>query len=110
MKTEDYIKAMKTLGDMHNDLLVTMQAAMIEWRHGKGAEAALLWIENTLDGPGLLPDPTEPWGTDAQAYMSANRAEPFPACTCGRPSHIAWMGQGFCSDEHYREARAKSLN
>lgn len=101
---------MKMLADMHQNLIVTMQAALIEWRHGQGAEAALRWIANTLLGPGLLPDPDAPYGQDAQAYMSANRSDPFPQCQCGRPSHIAWMGQGFCSDQHYRDAYAKSLN
>lgn len=98
------------LAAMHQDLLVTMQSALIEWIHGRGAEAALQWIVNTLDGPGLLPDPDAPWGRDAQRWMDANRSDPLPVCKCGTPSHIAWMGQGFCCEEHYREAKAKSLN
>ncbi len=100
----------KQLAGMHHDLLVTMQAALIEWKHGKGAEAALQWIVNTLAGPGLLPDPEAPWGKDAQRWMDANRSDPLPTCDCGTPSHIGWMGRGFCSDQHYREAKAKSLN
>jgi len=101
---------LKLITDMHHDLIVTMQAALIEWKHGKGAESALQWIVNTLAGPGLLPSPDEPYGKEAQAYMSANRSDPMPTCFCGRPSHIGWMGQGFCCDEHYHEAHAKSLN
>lgn len=100
---------LKMISDMHHDLLVTMQAALIEWQHGQGAEAALQWIVNTLAGPGLLPDPEAPWGKDAQAFMSANRSDPMPTCHCGRPSHIGWMGKGFCSDEHYDEARRKAM-
>lgn len=101
---------LKFIAGMHHDLLVTMQAALIEWKHGKGAEAALQWIVNTLAGPGLLPGADEPYGKEAQAYMSANRSDPMPTCFCGRPSHIGWMAQGFCSDEHYAQAKAASLN
>lgn len=103
-------ETIRLLSNMHNDLIVTMQAALIEWKHGKGAEAALQWIVNTLAGPGLLPSGDARYGNDAQAYMSANRSDPMPPCACGRPSHIGWMGQGFCSDEHYNTARAASLN
>jgi hypothetical protein len=99
---------LKELSAMHHDLLVVMQAAWIEWQHGKGAEEAMAWIANTLGGPGLIPDEDEPYGKEAQAFYDANRSEPFPTCPCGRPSNIAWMGQGFCSQEHYREARARA--
>lgn len=100
----------KEICDMHHDLIVTMQAAVIEWQHGKGIEAAMAWIVNTLDGPGLIPRDDAPYGKEAQAFFDENRAHPFPRCMCGRPSHIGWMSQGFCSQEHYAEARAKSLN
>lgn len=101
---------LKILSDLHHDALVTMQAALIEWKHGKGAEAALQWLVNTLSGPGLLPDPDAPWGKDAQRFFDANQSNPLPVCHCGAPSHIGWMGKGFCSEEHYREAKAASLN
>ena len=101
---------LKMLAGMHNDLIVAMQAALIEWRHGGGAEAALRWIENTLDGPGLLPNENEPYGKEAQAYFDANRYEPYPACFCGRPSNQLWMGRGFCGEAHYQEKKALSLN
>ena len=100
----------KLVAGMHHDALVTMQAALIEWKHGKGAEAALQWLVNALAGPGLLPSADEPWGKDAQRYFDANQSEPLPVCACGTPSHIGWMGKGFCSDEHYNEAKAASLN
>ncbi len=99
-------KSLKQTANMHHDLIVVMQAAWIEWKHGKGAEDALGWIENTLDGPGLIPDETEPWAKEAQAYFDKNRAEPFPACFCGRPSNQLWMGKGFCGEPHYKEHRA----
>lgn len=91
---------------LHHDLIVVMQAAFIEWRYGKGADAAMGWISNTLDGPGLIPSDDEPWGREAQAYYDANRAEPFPQCFCGKPSNQLWMGKGFCSEAHYKQARA----
>ncbi len=99
------VEKYKELGAMFEDNIVVMQAAWIEWRHGKGAEAAMQWIENTLCGPGLLPGGE--YSTEAQAYFDANKSDPFPRCFCGRPSHIAWMDQGFCSDAHHDEARAK---
>ena len=106
-KDEEFLKL---ITNMHHDLLVVMQAALIEWKHGKGADAALQWIVNTLDGPGLLPDSAAPYGKEAQAWFDANQANPLPKCFCGRPSNQGWMGQGFCSVEHYQVARAKSLN
>lgn len=107
---DEHIETVKMLGDMHHDLIVAMQAAYIEWRHGAGAEAAMVWIANTLDGPGLIPSETEPYGKEAQAYCDANKSNPMPKCFCGRPSNTVWMGQGFCSDKHYVEAKAKILN
>jgi hypothetical protein len=60
---------------MHNNT-VAMQAAWIEWVHGDGAESAMQWIENTLDGPDLIPDEDEPHSRDSQAYFDANKTEP----------------------------------
>lgn len=87
---------------IHN-MVVANQAAWIEWRHGEGAEAAMTWVHNGLVGPGHIPDENEPYGKEAQAYMDANRADPFPQCFCGRPSHYLWMGKGACSEEHMEE-------
>ncbi|KVC45176.1 hypothetical protein [Burkholderia diffusa] len=97
----------KTLSDIIHDQNVAMQSAIIEWQHGKGAEAGLSWIVNTLAGPGHLPDFDAPHGKHAQFWFNANQANPLPACFCGNPSSSLWMGQGFCCDEHYREAKAK---
>jgi len=60
---------------LHNNT-VAMQAAWIEWQYGEGAESAMEWIENTLAGPGLIPEPDEPFATEAQAYFDANKTEP----------------------------------
>lgn len=98
----------ETLNEVIHDHVVTMQAAVIEWQHGKGAEEAMAWIANTLEGPGHLPDPDAPWGKDAQRYFDANKANPFPACAvCGIPSHQLWMGHGFCSTEHHDQFKAE---
>lgn len=97
------------LSKMIHDHLVTMQAAYIEWQHGKGATAAMQWIANTLDGPGLTPAVDEPYGTEAQAFFDANKSDPFPQCQCGRPSNIIWMGKGFCCAAHCNEAQAKAV-
>lgn len=94
------------LSKINHDLLVAMQAAWIEWRHGKGADAAMQWIENTLSGPGLIPPDNAPWSTEAQAWFDANKHDPFPRCYCGRPSNQLWMGRGFCSVAHYEAVRA----
>lgn len=97
----------KTLSDIIHDQTVAMQSAIIEWQHGSGAEAGLNWIVNTLSGPGHLPDFDAPHGKHAQFWFNANQANPMPTCFCGNPSSSLWMGQGFCCDEHYREAKAK---
>lgn len=99
----------RSLGQICQDHVVVMQAAYIEWKHGAGAEAAMRWIRNTLDGPGNMPDPDEPYGKEAQAYFDANRANPLPACHCGRPSNIGWMGNGFCCEGHFQEARRAQM-
>ncbi|QTD91693.1 hypothetical protein [Burkholderia anthina] len=97
----------KTLSDIIHDQTVAMQSAIIEWQHGNGAEAGLRWIVNTLEGPGNFPDFDAPYGKHAQFWFNANQAHPMPTCFCGNPSSSAWMGQGFCCEAHYREARAK---
>ncbi|RQS85138.1 hypothetical protein [Burkholderia seminalis] len=97
----------KSLSNIVHDQIVAMQSAIIEWQHGNGAEAGLNWIVNTLAGPGNLPDFDAPHGKHAQFWFNANQANPLPSCFCGSPSSALWMGQGFCCDEHYREAKAK---
>jgi len=93
------------------ELLVVMQAVLIEWKHGRGADAALQWVVNTLAGPGLLPDADAPYGREAQMWFNEHSPNNLcPRCACGRPSHIGWMGQGFCCEEHYAAAKAKTLN
>jgi hypothetical protein len=61
---------------------IAMQSALLEQSIGKGDEAALEWISNTLCGPGLLPDDSEaahlpetPTKGPAQAWFDAKMAE-----------------------------------
>ena len=57
---------------------IAMQAALID-QHHKGHEAGMVWIGNTLFGPGLIPDIGEALAlsaTDpAQAWFDAKTAE-----------------------------------
>ena len=62
-------KALLDFGWMIHDNMTVMQAAWIEWKHGGGAEIAMEWIENSLDGPGLIPDDAI---VDAQEFFDAN--------------------------------------
>ncbi|MEN7429199.1 hypothetical protein VA599_00490 [Chromobacterium sp. TRC.1.1.SA] len=55
-----------------HDNITAMQAAWLEWKHGAGADSAMEWIENTLDGPGLIPEEDEPNSQNAQAWHDAN--------------------------------------
>ncbi|WP_438391126.1 hypothetical protein [Caballeronia sp. DA-9] len=107
MDEQRYKEAHKMVVESLEMTLVAMQAAWIEWRHGKGAEEAMQWIENTLSGPGLIPDEDAPYGKEPQAWFDANQPNPNPVCACGRPSNIVWMGKGFCSEAHYDVAKAE---
>jgi len=99
------VKQVKLLGQIIHDMVVSNQAAYIEWQHGKGAEAGMRWIANGLFGPGHIPDPDAPWGKEAQAFYDANKSDPFPTCHCGRPSNILSGAKGYCSDTCYRKER-----
>lgn len=98
-------RVLQMMGKITHDHVTANQAAWIEWQHGRGADAAMGWIHSGLWGPGLIPDEDEPYGKEAQAYFDANRAEPLPACACGRPSNQLWMGHGACSDPCMKAAR-----
>ena len=53
-------------------VLCAMQAAYVEMCN-TGADNAIRWIENTLDGPGLIPD--VPKGITAQEFFDKEMAE-----------------------------------
>ncbi|MET4160531.1 hypothetical protein ABIE61_000345 [Marinobacterium sp. MBR-111] len=97
----------KRFGEIIHNQVVANQAAWIQWQRGQGAEAAMVWIHNGLAGPGLIPDESEPWSDDPQAYYDANQADPLPVCPCGRPSNQLWMGYGACCHEHMKEIQQK---
>lgn len=101
-------RSVKTLSGMLHNMITAQQSAWIEWRHGKGAERAMQWIENGLEGPGLLPNESEPWAKEAQAWYNANRTDPFPTCHCGRPSYIYSAGKGYCSWQHEDSAEREN--
>jgi len=91
---------------MFGRMLLGMRAAVIEEEHGKGADAAMVWIFNGLVGPGELPPEED---TDAQAYFDrevkaidegmkqimderkALCATPVPAERVDRDGLIGWV-------------------
>ena len=95
-----------TIVRLFHDQITGMQAAWIEWRRGKGAEAAMQWIENYLSGPGLIPKEDEPWANEPQAWYDANKSDPWPTCPCGRPSNVLSRGKGYCSWNHCKQYEA----
>ncbi|GAB0151064.1 hypothetical protein [Marinobacterium sp. BA1] len=100
-------EGMQRDGEIMNNMIAANQAAWIQWQRGQGAEAAMVWVHNGLDGLGLIPDESEAWSDDPQAYYDANKAAPFPVCHCGRPSNQLWMGHGACCHEHMKEIQQK---
>lgn len=98
--TDNEKEIMKTLNQIIHDQVVVMQAAWLEWQNGKGADAAMQWIENTLTGPGHLLFEDETFLENPQAYFDANRSDPFPFCWCGMPSNILKEGKGYCCEQH----------
>lgn len=56
---------------IHN-MVVANQAAWIECFNGKGADAAMKWITNGLQGPGHIPRGDDENINDAQAYFDAH--------------------------------------
>ncbi len=74
-RLKDYVR---TANDIITNHCIAMQAALID-QHHKGHEAGMVWIGNTLFGPGLIPDIGEALAlskTDpAQAWFDAKTAE-----------------------------------
>nr|WP_232967113.1 hypothetical protein [Pseudomonas monteilii] len=56
----------KELDLLFGRYLLGMRSAVIEWKKGEGADAAMQWVWNGLAGPGELPPADE---TQAQAYF-----------------------------------------
>ena len=57
----------KEIDLLFGQMLLTMQAAVIEIEHGEGPNAAMAWIVNKLAGPGEFAPDSE---KDAQAYFN----------------------------------------
>ncbi|WP_182074828.1 MULTISPECIES: hypothetical protein [unclassified Serratia (in: enterobacteria)] len=64
----EYIRwRIKEIDLLFGQMLLTMQAAVIEIEHGEGPNAAMVWIVNKLGGPGEFAPDSE---KDAQAYFN----------------------------------------
>jgi hypothetical protein len=68
LKDENEVARMriKELDLLFGRYIIAMRTAVIEEEHGLGAEGAMMWIYNSLVGPGELPPENE---TLAQAYF-----------------------------------------
>lgn len=65
-ENQDLRMLVKEMDLLFGRYLLGMRASVVEWRHGKGSDAAMQWIWNGLVGPGELPPEQE---TQAQAYF-----------------------------------------
>jgi len=81
-KAKWHMEHIRLGNDIISNHCIAMQAALIEQSIGKGDEAALEWISNTLDGPGLLPScaeaahlPDAKEKGPAQAWLDGKTAE-----------------------------------
>ncbi len=104
--------SIKELNHAIHNMVTAEQAAWIEWKHGKGADAGMQWIENGLFGPGLIPGDTGPYSKRSQHWYDANRTDAYPRCICGLPSSICGHDKdhrviGACCQEHYEIQRDK---
>lgn len=70
-------KCCSMLSRINNGIILAMQAAWIAHQYGKEpADSVMEWIANSLEGPGLLPDPDDDgFTTDAQAWFDAQISE-----------------------------------
>ncbi len=66
LENEDLRMLVKEMDLMFGRVLLGMRGAVIEWKHGQGADVGMQWIWNGLRGPGELPPEEE---TQAQAYF-----------------------------------------
>ena len=70
-------KCCSMLSRINNGIILSMQAAWIAHKYGnEPADSVMEWIANSLEGPGLLPDPDDDgFTTDAQAWFDAQISE-----------------------------------
>lgn len=92
----EHDKARRLSGDVSDILArqcIAMQAAVIDAEVGRGKEAALAWISNTLIGPGLFPD--------LDAAVALRDADNNPA--------QAWFDLKLAEHEEFRAKHADPL-
>ena len=74
-RVKDYVR---TANDIITNQCIAMQSALID-EHHQDASAGMMWISNTLFGPGLIPDIGEAMALSktnpAQAWFDAKTAE-----------------------------------
>ncbi len=70
-------KCCSMLSKINNGIILAMQSAWIAHKYVKEpADIVMEWIANSLEGPGLLPDPDDDgFTTDAQAWFDAQTYE-----------------------------------
>ena len=70
-------KCCSMLSRINNGIILAMQSAWIAHKYGnEPADSVMEWIANSLEGPGLLPDPDDDgFTTDAQAWFDAQISE-----------------------------------
>jgi hypothetical protein len=89
-------------GDAIANHVIAMQAALLEWYGSGTADSGMQWIENTLAGPGFLPDMKEAAELGgAQAWFDAKMAEheAFRAANPGpAPAPATQQAQATCKD------------
>ncbi|HFQ5182576.1 TPA: 3'-5' exonuclease [Vibrio vulnificus] len=114
IKDSQQIKsAAKQLDKLINNQVVTMQSAYIEAAYGKGPEAGMQWIANSLFGPGFIPsdEEVEKYEKSAQLFYNANCSDPLgPCAVCDRPSGWAGAGVVACCEEHLEQGKKARNN
>lgn len=70
-------KCCSMLSRINNGIILAMQSAWIAHKYGnEPADSVMEWIANSLEGPGLLPDPDDDgFTTDAQEWFDAQISE-----------------------------------
>lgn len=74
-KIEQLQKNFQIMARIVHNLVVANQAAWLEWKKGRGAEAAMVWVHNGLVGPGHIPSDSDPHVDDPQAFYDANTVD-----------------------------------
>lgn len=118
---EQEIEKLKHANQISNKLIsiliVTNQSAWIEWKYGKGAKAAMQWIENSLRGPGNIPtSETSKYCKDAQLFsMICSQTDSLTALAvilrqyCGWVTATAAKNIGRCIEKNSKMMQRKRV-